>query len=498
MTDPVDRGRRAVVGVGVVGLLDPAEAAAGIFPHEATQWRREDATLAARLRRRRENLRPDMAASLLSLPPDGANVQPSSQVNAAAAEMREGLIAMELFKEFEHLPVEAQAQTEVQQFFRGVIASIGRAVSTAADWLRQWADGPGLKEDPHETHLRGALRVVRMSLAGGPLSADQVRRAEAVYADLADGPEHGALRPRVRRALRRVEKARRLAAEVATHRASTGLFEPSDPSIRVRVLAALGPQAVEDQDPWETDSAESEDAERSRGAVSFGAIVTGVLVTAGVLILLALVCEIACTEGVVGALVLLAGAALILLLARRATGEGEEGEGDGEDGEAGEGGEVGEGGLGESEGGSAGAVSGGDGHAVGLPIDPEAKPIWVDVQPADGWVDAGITLVAGEHWGIQCVGSVWGGSLWACGGDGDGVLAGNGAPLPGAPARSLVGRVLDTVFFIGAESILPGRRLVLPEGRLQLAINVSPEGAARLRGGFTVGARPVVGPGRRE
>jgi hypothetical protein len=131
----------------------------------------------------------------------------------------------------------------------------------------------------------------------------------------------------------------------------------------------------------------------------------------------------------------------------------------------------------------------------GAPADPGADPAgaqgllpgpaqpigWLSVPADAGWV-AAPSAAAGHDQVVLAWGLVQSGRAWPADADGDGVAAGPGAPLPGAPAGALVGRVGDRTFFLGAEGLVP-RGLA---GPLLLAINLSPAAAARATGGVEV------------
>ncbi len=466
-TPPVDPARRALIGVAAAGIIDPSPAAAAPLAALRANWRSredwlaEDPELAARLRSRLADLRASMESSFLLDRGDEVD----APTRNAAADLREGLAAFELFKEVEAIPVEAQVQPEVQSILVDVLCMIGVALRTASEWLGEWANGAGVARDPDATHLRASLRVMAMSMADGPLDAAQQLRAEVACKDLADGSEGPRLRQRVRRALARYEKARRLAAEMADSDAPTGLMEPEDALVRERVLAVLPPtQGLEPHTGADRNS-QVRRFRRRRSLLVLAAILLGVGFIAGLVLIVVGLCGLACEPGVGFALLLLAGVALIGLSI----------------------------GLGDVV-----EYAGVDPSALGSPVvQVEARPpedaslgkrgqvFWVEVPARSGWVLTEIEvrndhLVHCEAWG-----TVLGGASWSASPNGDGVAAGATAPLPGAPGRSLIGKVGERVFFIGAGATFPG----LLKGPIELGINASTEELGDLRGGFSTRIR---------
>ena len=106
---------------------------------------------------------------------------------------------------------------------------------------------------------------------------------------------------------------------------------------------------------------------------------------------------------------------------------------------------------------------------------------WVSVPADAGWVGAPAVAPAQQQlclaWGL-----VQTGRAWPADPDGDGVAAGPGAPLPGAPSGALVGRVGTRTFFLGSEGLVPPGL----SGPLLLSLNLSPAAAAQARGGVEV------------
>ena len=75
--------------------------------------------------------------------------------------------------------------------------------------------------------------------------------------------------------------------------------------------------------------------------------------------------------------------------------------------------------------------------ARALPPTALASAGWFDVDARADWVATGIDIHP-ETPTVARLGVVRDGRLWAADAEGDGVAAGRGAPLPGAPARALI------------------------------------------------------------
>jgi hypothetical protein len=107
---------------------------------------------------------------------------------------------------------------------------------------------------------------------------------------------------------------------------------------------------------------------------------------------------------------------------------------------------------------------------------------WVGVGAGAGWVGTGVEVPEGSALSATAWGLVWTDKSWPADADGDGSVAGPGAPLPGAPAGSLVGRCGGRAFFVGSAQRLPA----WAAGPLELAVNLGPGAAARAHGGLQV------------
>jgi hypothetical protein len=462
-TTQIDHSRRALLGVAAAGILDPNTATAGAQSElqpgwrRREQWRAADPDLASRLRSRLADLRADMEGSILLDRPG----EMDEETRAAARDMREGLAALELFKEFERVPVEAQVQPEVQGFFQGVLVSIGRATETASRWVSAWTDGPGLERDPDATHLRAALRVMRMSIAGGPLELGEQGRAERAYADLADGPEGPHLRARLRRALRRHDRARDLAHRMATHHGPSGILEPTDPAIRARILAAAPDPSLEQE------MSEAE-VQLRRRTLFMASVMLGLGIVVGLFVLILGGCGLACAGESSFVALLLIGVAIIgLSIAMRVSVRAKLAQLDSEE-----------------------QSPDAETPRTGLP-DPHARTVtyWAEIPAGTPWVPTEVVFTERVVVHVDAWGTVHGGGSWAANADGDGVAAGADAPLPGAPARSLIGRVGDEVFFVGVSGTIPPDPDRVLNGPLELSINAPASIQPDLRGGFNARLR---------
>lgn len=399
----------------------------------------------ARLRERWDRGAEDLGATLLVDRPDCGD----AALRADARALRRGFAAVEIYKELELLPVEDQVHAPVQELFADVFAAVGGAVRTSVAWARAWADGEGLRSDPDDQHLHGALGALRLGLRDAKTTYGRQQQLEATLNGAAQDRRPGALRARVRRLLLRAEKADALAERIAAAPGSTDVLRLDDPAVEAKVAAAVAAQ--EQAEP----GAAASPGEPSTGVVVLGMLCLGALLVGGLFVTLLGACSVGCDGGVAGVLVLLLGLALMGLaiwgsirLLRWA-----------------------------KHGSSAPEAA--DAGLVPTPLEPAG---WVDIDASTGWVPAGVEVqpevpLVARAWGV-----VRGGRLWAADAEGDGVAAGMGAPLPGAPARALIGRVGARVFFIGAEQRVPDG----VAGLLELRANVPEAHLDLMRGGFTV------------
>ncbi len=422
----------------------------------------------------------------------------------ASAELRQigaGVGALDVVKELELLDTRTQAQAPLQQLWREVLAATGRSARVSAAAVEAWLAPGGDADDPDGRHVRGMMGAMRIGLRGAETRPARKAQMDAALAGVLDDDRPGQLRAHARRLLRRARKAEVLSAHLA---ADPEAFARTFALDRQRASALGVPvQALADHAAAAPPRAltEGEDA----GDVALGVIGTGVLILLGLVLGVVGFCVTACGGGAAGMALLILGAVLVILATSRA--------GDRRRRAA----EVPE------EAAEATppphtcppcpecppaeqlAPAGDPWAAPPPPADPAApsadpaapgadpagaqgllpapaQPIgWLSVPADGGWVTA--PPAAPRHdqvvlaWGL-----VQSGRAWPADADGDGVAAGPGAPLPGAPAGALVGRVGDRTFFLGAEGLVP-RGLA---GPLLLAINLSPAAAARATGGVEV------------
>lgn len=441
MSEPTRRDVIAGASLGALAAVG-TEAQAGIRPARPSG---PVAERVAWLRERWDRGAEDLGATLLVDRPDCGD----AALRADARILRRGFAAVEIYKELELMPVEEQVHAPVQELFREVFAAVGGAVRTSVTWARGWADGEGLRSDPDEQHLHGALGALRLGLRDARTTYGRQQQLEATLDTVAQDRRPGALRARTRRLLRRAEKADALATRIAEAPGSTDVLRLDDPAMEARVAAAVA--ALDEAEP----GAAASPHEPSTGMVVLGMLCLGALLVGGLFVTLLGACSVGCDGGVAGVLVLLVGLALMglaiwggirLLRSRHPHATAPE---------------------------SASA------ELIPTPLEPAG---WVDIDASTGWVAAGVEVrpevpLVARAWGV-----VRGGRLWAADAEGDGVAAGMGAPLPGAPARALIGRVGARVFFVGAEQRIPAG----VAGPLELRANVAAEHQALMRGGFTV------------
>ncbi len=449
-TPTVDPSRRSVLAGVALSPLLAAEAHAGPTvrtalggtPPGVSRLGRQAATLRERWARGAEEL----SATMLVDPGPGTD----SALVADADALRQGFAAVEIFKELESMPLEDQVQGPMQRLMSDVLVSVGRAVRTSTRWAHSWADGEGRHSDPDEHHLQGALGALRVGLRGANTTHGRQQQLITTLSEALSDKSPGALRRLVRRHVRRAHRAENLADRIAESPNSTGVLHLDDPMVQARVQTAL----ASSDEPDTLAGAEPEDDEHW-ALKTLASIALGVVIAGGVFITVLGLCAVSCS-GASGIVILLLGIGLI--------------------------------GLGVW--GVIRVVRGPSTHqaAVGELPDQALQPKalrsagWADVDASKGWISAGVdihpdTPVVARAWGV-----VRGGRMWASDAEGDGVAAGRGAPLPGAPARALIGRVGQRVFFIGAEQRVPAD----VSGPLELCANVSPDRHGRLFGGFTV------------
>jgi hypothetical protein len=379
--------------------------------------------------------------------------------------LRRGFAAIEIFKEIERLPVEAQAQRPMQGLFAEVLTAVGHASRAAAELARGYAGAVGPDQDPDERHLHGAVGALRIGLRDAKTTYGRQQMLDATLAEVQADKEPGALRAKLRRDLRRFDRAESLAARIAADFNATSVITSEDPALVARVQAAM--DASEGPPPSEEGNA------GDRAAMVLGILAMGVVMVLGIFVATVLACVFSCAGGSGAGIPLLLLGICIAWLGHwgmtqirdrlRAYDKAHpQYEDDGEDSDAAQ------------------------ARPRRAPEDERRVELesagWAEAEARVGWSATGLVALSDRPVVARAWGVVRGGRLWAADADGDGVAAGKGAPLPGAPARALIGRVGERVFFIGAEARLPAGL----SGPLELACNVAPEERQALRGGFSV------------
>ena len=369
---------------------------------------------------------------------------------AALDALRSGVCALDIAKELETLAPTEQARPALQALWREVLLAVGRAGEASGAAIESWLDGAGAEGDPDGRHLRGVLGAFRIGFREVPTRESRKQMIDRSFAALLDDPDPRRLPGEARRALRRQRKAEVLARHLADDPEALSRHLGLDPlrAAELGLDAATAPQAAPDQGLTREELA----------LVVLGMIGLGVVIAGGLFVALLGVCALLCDATVAAVVTLIAGVGIIALgifgivrLARHARARSRGGE----------------------------EVS--DAEVEGLRQRPPQAKRWASVSADAGWVDA-VELRSDRRYLCQAWGLTQGDRAWPADADGDGVAAGRGAPLPGAPALCLVGRVGDRTFFIGAERALPPGL----EGTLKLAINRSARVNSSVRGGLSV------------
>lgn len=425
----------------------PLAAAALAAPRSAAAFSASDegAARAASLRDRWAAAEATFAPAVLGI--EDADAGPAHRITLET--LRRGVCALDIAKELEALAPLEQVRLALQALWRDVLLAVGRASEVSGDALEAWLDGAGAEGDPDGRHLHGVLGAMRIGFRDASTRESRREMIDRSFAALLDDPDPGKLRFEARRALRRQRKAEVLARHLADDPEALRRHLGLDPAR----AAELGLDAI--AEPQETlDQGLTSD---ERASVVLGMMGLGVLVVAGVLVSVLGLCAALCGSPVAGILVLLAGVGLITLgilgivrLKRWRKAR-------------------------QQEGGEASAP-----EVEGLQPQPLDRT-WASVPAGAGWVDA-VQVRPDRLYVCQAWGLSQGDRAWPADADGDGVAAGKGAPLPGAPALGLIGRVGDRTFFIGAERALPSGL----EGMLQLGVNRSTTARGAVRGGLSV------------
>ena len=344
-----------------------------------------------------------------------------------------GFGAVAAIKRLQELPVEEQAHPEAQALIAECAEDVGESAMRGRELLEAYvaSDQPG-----RETHLRAALRGVRLSIG------DYVSRP--AHRHLAEGPVEaiekdgrpGALLRKVERLIERTRKVERLAREVEARGELSALPE-EDPDTLARVDAALG--------HWGAADRLGACATRNTGKLIAGILVLSIGCAFGVILLLSGLCVVACGAST-GFLVMLVGAAIIGL----SLWIGLE------------------------------LIQQGRGAASREPAEVPERFTRRDVREVpilgeDGWVETGVERADGGAIVVRGSGLVRMRGGWMADADGNGEAGGEDALVPGAPIGALVGRVGDDRFFLGSEGIVPEG----PPGAVWLAVNRQAHMAAK-------------------
>jgi hypothetical protein len=380
-------------------------------------------------------------------------------LHRTAEALAEGVAALSVMKDMELVAPEDQAHPGMQ----GLLKKTASSVAAACVACRELLDGYLAGDDPdRETHLRAAMRGIRLGLRDWDTTVGRQRQLELGLAELEHDSTPGSLTRHVRKAVARMRRIEELAAGIAERREHTGLLDVHDPRVVARVEAGKSRWAGETDDqpelPREHESGGS-------GKVVLGILLIGAGIVIGGFVVLLGICALACGSAALGVFVMLAGLGIMVLGIWHGVRLVQEG-------------------------------AGGD-----MAVAPEPLDRWgpkrvreehaVAVVGAEGWVVAPVvrsgevTLVVRGRGLVRCPGT------WMADADGNGVAAGDDALVPGAPLGALVGRVGSDTFFLGSEGAVPEGA----DGPLELAIN-QPIRAEEALKGHMVARVTVLEPDR--
>ncbi len=385
-----------------------------------------------------------------------------------AHRLGEGLGALSTYKELETMPVEDQMHPAAQTLIRDAAAGVGGMLIASRELLEHFFERAS--GDPHqETHLRAAMRSVRLSLADWPTTGGRQRALEHSLLEVERESAPGALLKSVKRQISRLRRAESLSKELDARWEETGVLQIADPAVLARLEAGRrhwGVSADDQTGPVVSGVSSSAapparpgvDPEQRRKGVQelvLGIVVLGVGASGGAVLVLAGACALACGGGAGAAVVMLAGIAVLGLAVWLGVTFIVKGRRDIK-------------GLAERD------------ERAGPKLATEVHPVAVVVE--EGWVDTGVDRGDGHVLVVEGVGMVRSPSGWMADADGNGTIAGDRALVPGAPICALVGRVGDDVFYVGGLGRVPAG---LP-GRLELAINRDDPATPRPKGHFAV------------
>ena len=365
----------------------------------------------------------------------------------------DGLAALDVVKELHATDPVAQCAPGVQALWRDLLVAVGRGSIAAREAAEAWLAPTGEAADPDAAHLRAVLGAMRAGV--DQAETTPARRAmladsldELLHVDLADGT-----RGQVRRRVRKQRRTERLAALLAADPEARRRHLHDDR--RAAPLLAAGATAPASDDPLD----EHHELDGEATAAALGMLLLGVVIAAGLFISVTVVCVGLCAGaggavalGVLGiALMALAIRGMVTLRDRRREAEDEDA--------------------------AAAAALDGPGAEVGRL--PAGSTLRVSLH-TPGWSPTGLVCGPPSVLVARAYGAVQGPRPWPVDPDGDGTAAGPTALLPGAPHGSLVGKIGEEPFFIGAEREVPAGL----SGPLSLGLNLAP--GEELKGGLEV------------
>lgn len=389
---------------------------------------------------------------VLSMLPDG-KLPYNDPILVETQTIARGLSALRVLKEIQETPVRDQVHRGCQAMALAMAEAFGEAVLSSQRLIR------ALFEDPspeREMQLRGSLRALRLSLAEWKIEPERKKILEDLMLEAETLPQKGSLRNQLRRFDNRITRARRLIERAMDEDRGTDLLQPAS--------RELEEEAAEGQAYW-GDSAAPLSGSDKRMAIAggltigviLGMMVLGAIFIGGLFLLVVGACSAACGAPE-GALVALAGLAVMALAVW--------------------------GGVALL--GSAGVLARRAFKNPDLPELPDEDPddpnLYLNVHPRDGWQPTGLRRGALGAAPLRATGRVYGPWGWLANPEGDGVAAGPGAPMPGAPEAGLIARVGSDLFFLGEQGTIPAGE----DGPVELALNIDPAHGGRAKGFFHV------------
>ncbi|MSP56720.1 MAG: hypothetical protein EXR69_14130, partial [Myxococcales bacterium] len=250
------------------------------------------------------------------------NDRPSASASELAPyteALGEGLGALSTYKEIEQVRPEDQMHPSFQRLIHDVATGVGGMLIASRELLERFLDGAD--DDPHrETHLRAAMRSVRLGLADWPTTAGRQHALEHSLLEVEREPERGTLIRRVRRQIARLRRAEALSEQIAGRWHETGVLEIADPAMlnRMRVGQERWAASQTMDDAFEATEGTGvlslpteRQAEEGKRKLVLGIVVLGVGCGLGGLLVLYGGCAVLCGGGAPAVLVLLAGLAVL-------------------------------------------------------------------------------------------------------------------------------------------------------------------------------------------